>query len=156
MRFNTTALKANRIKEKAPHNHAVRKGMTKQDWDKMDEEMLPFVKELCEKIYTGNGERPKRVTINAITKATNWPNKRLNYLPKCKELVRTYSSESIEEYWAREIVFYYEKFRNESAHISWRRLRDITNMRRKDFDRCKNYLDNYTDNATADKIRRII
>ena len=130
--------------------------MTKQDWDKMDEEMLPFVKELCEKIYTGNGERPKRVTINAITKAMNWPDKRLNYLPKCKELVRTYASESIEEYWAREIVFYYEKTQNESTYISWRRLRDLTNMRREDFDRCKKYLDNYTDNATADKIRGII
>lgn len=152
----STALKANRIKEKAPHNHAVRKGMAKQDWDKRDEKMLPFVRKLCEKIYTGNGERPKRVTINAITKAMNWPDKRLNYLPKCKELVRTYSSESVEEYWAREIVFYYEKFRNESASISWRRLRDITNMRREDFERCKKYLNNYTDGDTVDKIRRII
>lgn len=40
--------------------------------------------------------------------------------------------------------------------VSWRRLRDLTNMRREDFDRCKKYLDNYTDNATADKIRGII
>lgn len=152
----STALKANRIKEKAPHNHAVRKGMTKENWKAMDAEMLPMVKELCEKIYTGDGDRPKRVTSFAVTKGMGWPDKRLNYLPKCKELVKTYASESIEEYWAREIVFYYEKFQNDSVYISWRRLRDLTNMRREDFDRCKKYLDNYTDNATADKIRGII
>lgn len=152
----STALKANRIKEKAPHNHAVRKGMTKENWKAMDAEMLPMVKELCEKIYTGDGERPKRVTINAITKAMNWPDKRLEYLPKCKELVKTYASESIEEYWAREIVFYYEKFINQNVSISWRQLRDRTNIRRSDFERCKKYLSNYTDNTTADKIRRII
>lgn len=118
--------------------------------------MLVKVKELCEKIYTGDGDRPKRVTSFAVTKGMGWPDKRLNYLPKCKELVKTYASESIEEYWARECVWAYEKIMKESVNINWRQLRDMTNMTRENFERCKKYLSNYTDNTTADKIRRII
>lgn len=152
----STALKANRIKEKAPHNHAVRKGMTKENWKAMDAEMLPMVKELCEKIYTGDGERPKRVTINAITKAMNWPDKRLEYLPKCKELVKTYASESIEEYWARECVWAYEKIMKESVNINWRQLRDMTNMTRENFERCKKFLNNYIDAFTSERIKELI
>lgn len=44
----------------------------------------------------------------------------------------------------------------ESVNINWRQLRDMTNMTRENFERCKKYLSNYTDNTTADKIRRII
>lgn len=44
----------------------------------------------------------------------------------------------------------------ESVNINWRQLRDMTNMTRENFERCKKYLSNYTDNITADKIRRII
>lgn len=152
----STALKANRIKEKAPHDYAVRKGIAKKNWNAMDVEMLSKVKELCEKIYTGGDDRPKRVTAFAITKAMSWPDKRLDYLPRCKELVQRYSMESMEEYWARECVFFYKILLEESTTITWRNLRDKTNLTRKNFERCKKYLSNYTDKVMAEMIRKLI
>lgn len=152
----STALKANRIKEKAPHDYAVRKGIAKKNWNAMDVEMLSKVKELCEKIYIGGDDRPKRVTAFAITKAMSWPDKRLDYLPRCKELVQRYSMESMEEYWARECVFFYKILLEESTTITWRNLRDKTNLTRKNFERCKKYLSNYTDKVMAEMIRKLI
>lgn len=152
----TTALKANSIKDKKQRNYSNRAGATKQNWEKMDKEMLVKVKELCEKIYTGDGDRPKRVTRFAVTKAMGWPDKRLNYLPKCKELVQKYSKETIEEYWARECVWAYEKIMKESVNINWRQLRDMTNMTRENFERCKKFLNNYIDAFTSERIKELI
>lgn len=152
----TTALKANSIKDKKQRNYSNRAGATKQNWEKMDKEMLVKVKELCEKIYTGDGDRPKRVTSFAVTKAMGWPDKRLNYLPKCKELVQKYTKETIEEYWARECVWAYEKIMKESVNINWRQLRDMTNMKRENFERCKKFLNNYIDVFTSERIKKLI
>lgn len=119
---------------------------------------------LCKILYslvfyrqnTGNGDRPKRVISFAVTKGMGWPDKRLNYLPKCKELVKTYASESIEEYWARECVWAYEKIMKESVNIYWRQLRDMTNMTRENFERCKKFLNNYIDAFTSERIKELI
>lgn len=128
--------------------------MHKFDWNKLDEASVDKVKNICENIYSGNGDRPKRVTVAAIEKSMGWTNKRQNYLPKCREIIRDYE-ESIEEYWAREVVWAYKKIEKEE-YISWRRLRNITNLRKINFEKCKPFLKKYIDTHTAKKIKELI
>ena len=144
-------------KEKLPYDHSVRKGMHWKDWDKMDEEMIGKVRLMCEKIYGGEGGRPHRVTEGSVQHAMGWPQKRLQFLPLCRTAVHEYE-ESMEQYWARECVWAYQKLKEEydSRDIRWRQLRDLTNMRRADFERCKEFISLYTDVETAEHIIRLI
>ena len=123
----------------------------------MDEEMIGKVRLMCEKIYGGEGGRPHRVTEGSVQHAMGWPQKRLQFLPLCRTAVHEYE-ESMEQYWARECVWAYEKLKKEcgSKDIYWKHLRDITNMRRKDFESCKEFISDYTDRETAEAIRGLI
>lgn len=131
---SSTALKANRKKPKAKHDYSVRKGMRKTDWDAMDEEMLQTVRDACEQIYHNEGSRPGKVTTYAVCRALNLPDKRFDYLPKCKAVIQGYT-ETFEVYWAREVVWAYRSLveSEKGNDIYWRDIRDITNMRRDNF-----------------------
>lgn len=117
---------------KAEHDYSVRKGSTKADWSKLDEETLPIVKEICLKLYNGEDGIPKRITAARIERMLNMPGKRLDYLPECKKEVRKYE-EPQEMYWARKAVWQYRKLKSEKANISYNRLCRPINLRKQNF-----------------------
>lgn len=153
----TTALRINRKRVKAEHDYGVCKGIRRCDWDVMDRDMLPIVKQKALEFYSGNGGRPKRVTESAITKALGLPAKRFSYLPMCMEVLQEYK-EDYQHYWAREIVWLYKKMQDEKGdkNISGTRLMAAANLRKKDFISCFPYLSLYTDEETAEKIKTLI
>lgn len=154
---SSTALKANRVKPKAKHDYSVRKGMRKADWDAMDEEMLQTVRDVCEQIYHNEGSRPGRVTTYAVCRALNLPDKRFDYLPKCKAVIQEYA-EAFEVYWAREVVWAYKSLveSERGNNIYWRDIRDITNMRRNNFLASFPYLHLFTDQDTIKAIQSLL
>lgn len=113
---STTALRANRKKKMARRNFAVRKGMKKTDWDSLDKQSVENVRRTCEQIYHGEHDngRPHKVSQFAVTKAMEWPDKRLRYLPKCQDVVDEYQ-ETQQEYWAREIEWAIEQLKKEES-----------------------------------------
>lgn len=153
----STAKTANRAKPKAEHDHSVRKGMQKEDWAGMDEEMLPAVRDACEQIYHNHGGRPGRVTVYAVCRMLGLPGKRFDYLPKCREMINGYG-EKKEVYWAREVAWCYADLagRKDEADIRWRDIRDATNMRKDNFTASFQYLNLFTDGGTEDKIRNLL
>lgn len=153
----STALKANREKPKAKHDYSVRKGIRKADWDVMDKEMLQTVRDICEKIYHNDGGRPGRVTTYAVCRALNLPDKRFDYLPKCKAVIQEYA-EAFEVYWAREVVWAYRSLveSEKGNDIYWRDIRDITNMRRDNFIASFSYLHLFTDQETVKAIQGLL
>jgi hypothetical protein len=84
----------------------------------------------------------------------NWPSKRLDYLPMCKTEVLRYH-ETIQQYWAREIVWAYRKVMNNQAKLNWRAIRDLTNMKRRDFVTALPLLIHYADTETSAKIKSL-
>lgn len=96
----STVKNANKKKPKAQHDYSVRKGMQREDWEKMDIDMFPSVRDACEQIYYNNGGRPWRVTVYAVCRMMGFPGKRFDYLPKCRETIQEYE-EKKEMYWAR-------------------------------------------------------
>lgn len=119
-------------KTKAEHDYSVRKGIPKEDWNKMDEDTLPVVKKTCQKLYNGEYGEPKRVTIGTVQRLLNWPSNRLNYLPKCRNEVQKYE-ESQAEFWARKIVWQYRKVLSEGEEVTYRSLTRPLNLRRENF-----------------------
>lgn len=123
-------------------------------WEKMDEELLPKVKETIT-LLQGNGlVRPQRVTVSSVTRAMNLPDKRFSKLPRCRDEIRKYE-ESQKQYWAKEIVWAYRKLVQEGKPVNWTHIRKLTNMRKADFQGCKPYLKDYA-GKDADRIEILL
>lgn len=155
---SSTVRNANKTREKKTQDYsAARLGKQAEDWEEIDKEMLPEVQKAANEIYGSGNERPKRVTEYAVAKYMGWPERRLNYLPGCRELVKSYYEE-FPIYWAREIVWCYQKLleTNEENNIHWRDLRIITNLRKDSFKAAFPYLKEFTDVDTAEKIKDLL
>jgi len=153
----STVKNANKIKQAAEHDHSVRKGMQRADWGKMDEGMLPAVRDTCEQIYHNGGGRPGRVTVYAVCRMLGLPGKRFDYLPKCREVIYGYE-EKKEVYWAREVAWCYQHLIEimGADAVRWRDIRDITNLRRDNFTASFQYLHLFTDEGTENRIRNLL
>ena len=153
----STAKNANRVKPKAEHDYSVRKGIKRDDWEKIDEQLLQQVLDTCEKIYYNDGGRPGHVTVNAVCRALGYPDKRFDYLPKCKNIIYEYE-EKKEVYWAREVVWCYQELikKKEEEEVCWRNIRNVTNMRKDNFIATFPYLEQFADEETAGKIKSLL
>jgi hypothetical protein len=83
-----------------------------------------------------------------------WPSKRLDLLPLCRVEVNRYH-ETMQQYWAREIVWAYNKVRDNRVKLNWRAIRDLTNIRRCDFLEALPLLIHYADSDTSTKIKNL-
>lgn len=153
-----TVRNANKTKKKKPHDYsAARLGKQAEDWEEMDKEMLPEVKKAINEIYGSGAGKPKRVTEYAVTRHMGWPDRRLNYLPGCRELVKSHYEE-FPVYWAREIMWAYKLLLGEKKmeDIHWRDLRVITNLKKDNFEAAFPYLERFADGKTAEDIRNLL
>lgn len=111
----------------------------RQDWALMDSKTLPLVKEAIEKLNGKDGQRPRRVTITSVNKMLGFPNKRMELLPKCKEEILS-KRESLAEYWTRELTWAIYSLLETNSPINYKKIRDLTNMRRKYIEECYPYV----------------
>ncbi|MDD3325407.1 MAG: TniQ family protein [Sulfurospirillaceae bacterium] len=125
--------------------HETKKGKRKGaiDWELVDKQLLPRVKELARELY-GNKEKPRRVTRYAICKIMNLPDKRFDVLPLCSKEIEKYS-ETQEEYWARLVIWAARKIMSEEKPLNWKQIRNLTNIKKENFEACKIFLDRYYD-----------
>lgn len=153
----STVKNANKIKQPAEHDYSGRKGQYKEDWAKMDEEMLSAVMDVCEQIYHSYGGKPGRVTVNGVCRMMGLPGKRFDYLPKCRKVIYGYE-EKKEVYWAREVAWCYQHLRESKGEddIRWRDIRDITNLKRDNFLATHEYLHLFTDDGTENRIKNLL
>lgn len=85
-------------------------GRRAEDWERMDTELLPMVKAAIDELHGDGTERPRRVNVTAVQKLLALPDKSLDHLQNCRELVLRHQ-ESQAEYWAREVVWAYQRWR---------------------------------------------
>lgn len=127
----------------------LKSGVKAYDWDKIDRDTLPLVKDAIKKLKGKEGERPKKVTIYAVEKVLDLPSKRISqYLPKCREEIEKYE-EPQEEYWAREVVWAIDTIRKNGDILNWKHIRNLTNMRKKNLIACMPYLRDYEGEYTS-------
>lgn len=130
-------------------------GSREKAWEDFDRESLEAVKQAAKEIYTGNGEKPGRVTRTAVQKALGLPQKSLNRMPLCRKEIDRYQ-ETQQQYWAREAVWAFQQVVGSGNPVSWKKIRTMTNMKKEDFQSCKPYLELFADAGTAEKLKQII
>lgn len=143
-----------RVHSRARSSYSTRKGAHAQNWDRLDRESLPKVRLVIKALLVDSTGRPRRVTERAVCDAMGWPSKRLDLLPLCRAEVRHYH-ETMQQYWAREIVWAYRRVIDNKAKLNWRTIRDHTNMKRSDFEAAFPFLIHYTDAETSTKIKQL-
>jgi len=135
--------------------HETKKGKRKGaiDWELVDKQLLPRVKELTRELY-GNSEKPRRVTRYAICKIMNLPDKRFDVLPLCSKEIDKYS-ETQEKYWARLVLWATKKIMSEDKPLNWKQLRNLTNIRKENFEACKAFLNKFSEEPIVSYIMQI-
>ena len=141
-----------RMRTRARSSYSTRKGTQAKDWHKLDKDSLTKVRNAIKILLVDSTGRPRRVTERAVCQQMGWPDKRLDLLPLCKAEVHRYH-ETMQQYWAREIVWAYRKLTDSKAKLNWRAIRDLTNIRRCDFLAAQSLLSHYADVETCAKIK---
>lgn len=141
------------LSEKKPiRTRSNRKGGKKsKNWENIDEETLPLVKDAIKQLKGSNEERPKKVTRFAVSKLLGFHSKTFDKLPKCFEEIKN-NEDKQEIYWAKEVVWAVRKILEEGEPLNWRRIRDLTNIRKADFEKSLKFIDEIGDG----KIENII
>ena len=129
-------------------------GMKAMDWDKMDRELLPKVREAIKDVRNDTG-RPGRVTFGSVARHLGFSEKRYPNLRLCREEVEK-NYENWENYWTREMVFYYQKIKMEGKPVTVTAIMKMTNTRKHNLIRGIPYLGLYTDSETAAVIRELL
>ena len=123
----------------------LKSGVKSRDWQQIDGDTLPLVKDAIRQLQGDGTTRPKRVTVFAIEKMLNLSSKSISlHLPKCLAEIRKHE-ESQEQYWAREVVWAVRQIENRGDTVSFRKIRELTNIRRKNLERCMSYIQDYWD-----------
>ena len=130
-------------------------GAKKLDWQAIDADTLPRVKVLLNTLTCDNTARPQRISVGMVEQVLGLPNKRLLNCPKCKREIEKHL-ESIEEYWAREVVWAVNELEKEGRSLYYSSVCNLINLRKKDLMRCLPYLCRYTDQTTADRIMKLL
>lgn len=134
----------------------LKSGAKPQDWNQIDEDTLPLVRDAISQLQGDGTTRPKKVTVFAVEKLLHLSSRRISlYLPKCFAEIQRHQ-ESQEQYWAREIVWAVRQMENTGGTLTWRKVRDLTNMRRRDFEACLPYILDYADFEFAERILHLL
>ena len=139
-----------------PAKIPMKSGAKSQDWQKIDEDTLPLVKDAIRQLQGDGTTRPKKITVFAVENMLNLPTKRISlYLPKCHAEIKMHE-ETQEQYWAREVVWAVTYLDKGGISLVWRRVRELTNLRRKDFDACLPFVSRYAEESVAERIRCLL
>ena len=126
------------------------------DWRERDILTLPKVKKAIVELQGDGHQRPQKVSLYRIEKLVGLKSKQINNMPLCKAEIEK-NIESQQEYWAKEIIWAANTLIAGSRPLLWRSLRDLTNMRKRDFQACSIYLDKYSeDRELIEKIKALL
>lgn len=117
------------------HKKALKCGTKAYDWQQIDIDTLPLVKNAICKLQGKGNTRPKKVTAYAVQKMLGLPDKQIDNLPQCKEEIEKFQ-ESQAQYWAKEVVWAVNKILNEGQVLNWKHIRNLTNMKKQNFSLC--------------------
>ena len=119
----------------------LKSGAKPQNWEQIDNNTLPLVRDAIRQLHGDGTTRPKRVTVFAVEKLLGLPSKQISlHLPKCYTEIKKHE-ESQEQYWAREVVWAVSILQVHGDPLTWRRIRALTNMRPDNFKACLPYVD---------------
>lgn len=130
-------------------------GVRAKNWEQLDEEYLPLVKKAILRVENDKSSIPKKVTVFRIEREIGLPKGSMKKMPKCREEINKHSI-SQEQLWAKKVVWAVQRILSEGQPLNWKHIRDLTNMRKENFQACKPYLEKYTDVELAERIKELL
>lgn len=127
------------VKQTKPDRPRKKSGAKPKDWNKLDIELLPKVEQTVNELYETGSDRPRRIRVTTICTYLNLPSKTFDRLPLCRGVILS-KEESQEQYWAREVVWALDEVERQNTPLCWRRIRDLTNMKKAQFQSCLRYV----------------
>ena len=122
-----------------------------------DFDILELLQNELPKFYNGhltNG-RPQKITVGTIEKQFDIPQKILITNKSYHNEIIKYD-ESYPEYWARELVWSYNKLNEDKAYISQNKITKQINIFKDQFIRAIPHISKYTDKETAEAIEALL
>lgn len=113
-------------------------GPKQREWAQLDEEYLPKVKEIVDRIYCSDG-KPGRVSVTRVEREIGAPPKQFQKLPKCTAYVKS-NMETQNEYRARRVAWAVKLFWEEGRYLSRNTLNHFLNFRKNDLLACSPYI----------------
>lgn len=150
-----TVRKAGNYQPRKEKQYKEKCGAKQKDWSKIDKETLVTVRALLAELNQNDTERPERITEGKICRLLGCPNRRLDYLPLCKQEVMKYA-ETQEEYWSREVIWSLRKLRREGEPLNWRHIRNLTNMRKRNLEACLPELEKRVEKEEFELLRAMV
>ena len=138
-------------KRKTSHTKS---GAKPKNWAELDFKLLPQVKQILLNCQGTIDIRPTRITIGRISKELNISIYTLKRLPKSMQLIND-NIETIEQYFAREIVWAYNNCLKDNTNITLTNICKRINIRKYQFINSLSYLPHFTDNKTVESISSI-
>ncbi len=134
----------------------LKSGVKPHNWHQIDEDTLPLVRNAIKQLQGDGSTRPKKISVGAIENMLGLSNKKISmYLPKCLEEIQRYE-ESQEQYWARELVWAARMVLSSGDTLVWKKVRDMTNIKRRNLEACLPYITDYADRELAEQIRHML
>ncbi|MCM1220072.1 MAG: TniQ family protein [Lachnospiraceae bacterium] len=128
-----------------PPKTPLKSGAKPQNWQQIDDDTLPLVREAIRQLQGDGTTRPKKVTVFTVERMLHLSSKKISlHLPKCLAEIQKHE-ESQQQYWAREVTWAVRQVMASGGAVTWRRVRDLTNMRRRDYESCLPYICDYAD-----------
>jgi hypothetical protein len=128
----------------------LKSGIKPKNWRQIDEDTLPLVKDAISQLQGDGTTRPKKVTTFAVEKILQLSSKKISlHLSKCLAEIQQHE-ESQEQYWAR------GRMKNIGINLTWRKVRDLTNMRRRDLVACLPYIFDYAESELTEQILHLL
>ncbi len=103
--------------------------------DKEDLALVSSVEATVKKIYGEGDDRPRKISLNAISKPLHVDIHKLKKMERCMAIINQYY-ESQEEYWAREIVWAVHQIQKNDEALNIKHIRNYTNIARGDMVSC--------------------
>lgn len=120
-------------------------------------DIFKLLKDELPKFYNGdltNG-RPQKITAYTVEKQFDIPQKILISNKTYHDEIIKYD-ESYPEYWARELVWSYNKLKEDKAYISRNKITKQISIRKEQPVRAIPYISKYTDKETAEAIKSLL
>ena len=139
-----------------PTKASLKSGAKPQNWNQIDEDTLPLVKKAIRQLKGDGQTRPRKITTVTVEKILHLSSKKISlHMPKCLAEIKKHE-ESQEKYWAREVAWAVRWIEDSGVALTWRKVRDLTNMRRRDFEACLPYISDYAESEFAEQILHLL
>lgn len=124
------------------------------DWERLDAETAPILETVAKGIYDGSASesgRPERVSERLVYREMNLLGHQLENMPMCKAIFERYT-ESYPENWARRIIWAYQKLQRHGVPCYWSDIRELSGVKKKNFQSTIPFLSKYTDATTVNAL----